>query len=202
MKKRPFSAGKADSYPVVVGVDEVGRGCVAGPVVVAAVWFDPGVFDPETLELLDDSKNLTENQRNAIFDAILRGTKTAISASSVEMIESLNIRGATLDAMRRSVLKLGLHPIMVDGIDTIPDIPFPCTAVTKGDQTVPQIAAASIVAKVTRDRLMRRLANKYPHYGWETNVGYASKQHRDAIDKHGITKHHRKSFLQKQLTLL
>lgn len=180
----------------VAGVDEVGRGPLAGPVVAAAVVFPTGV--PRKLAAqLDDSKKLSAGQRLAAF-AALRASGRAeigIGAASVAEIDQLNILHAALLAMRRAVTRLPVPPdlALVDG-NQAPPLVCPVRCVVVGDARCLSIAAASIVAKVVRDRAMTRLAVRFPGYGWETNAGYATQFHRDALRRLGATRHHRPTF--------
>ncbi len=180
----------------VAGVDEVGRGPLAGPVVAAAVVFPRGV--PRRLaRLIDDSKKLTAEERLAAFAALRAGgvAEIGVGAASVQEIERLNILHAALLAMRRAVARLGAPPdlVLVDG-DRPPILPHPVRCVVGGDAVCLSIAAASIVAKVVRDRAMARLAVRFPGYGWETNVGYGTAVHRTALLRLGPTRHHRVGF--------
>jgi len=188
----------------VAGVDEVGRGPLAGPVVAAAVVFPAGV--PRKLAaLLDDSKKLTAEQRQTAFDALYASGKAeiAVAAASVGEINRLNILHAALLAMCRAVARLPAAPdlALVDG-NVAPALPCPVRCVVGGDGRCLSIAAASIVAKVVRDRAMARLAVRWPGYGWETNVGYATEFHREALLRLGPSRHHRPAFASvAQLTL-
>jgi ribonuclease HII len=189
----PFDPARAADYPIAIGCDEVGRGALCGPVVVAAVWFDPGAISPALLGALDDSKCLPEPVRARLAPLIRDEARVAIAAGSRALIDRINIRAATLDAMARAVGRLGiLAPVLVDGRDALPGLPG--RAVVGGDRRVPQIAAASIVAKVFRDDLMRRLAVRHPGYGWERNVGYGTAVHRAGLTRLGRSPHHRISF--------
>ena len=172
-----------------VGVDEVGRGPLAGPVVVAAVILKRPILG------LADSKALSAAQRDELAAIIRRDGRVALAAASVAEIERLNILGATLLAMRRAVLRLGVRPglVLVDG-NQPPAIDAPVRCVVGGDATVPEISAASIVAKVARDALMCRLALRYPGYGWERNAGYPTREHVAALARLGINCHHRRGF--------
>ena len=188
----------------VAGVDEVGRGPLAGPVVAAAVVFPSGV--PRKLAaLLDDSKKLSGEQRLAAFEALRASGKAeiAVAAASVAEIDRLNILRAALLAMCRAVARLPVAPdlALVDG-NMPPALACPVRCVVGGDARCLSIAAASIVAKVVRDRAMARLAVRWPGYGWETNVGYATEFHRTALLRLGPTRHHRPGFASvAQLTL-
>ena len=174
---------------IIAGVDEVGRGPLAGPVVVAAVILR------RPLAGLADSKQLSEPRRCQL-DALIRAEACfALAAASVAEIERFNILGATMLAMRRAVLRLGVRPglVLVDG-NRPPMLDLPVRCVVGGDATVPEISAASIVAKVARDRLMRRLAQRYPGYGWERNAGYGTPEHLAALRRLGVNRHHRLGF--------
>lgn len=190
-----FDPARAAEYPVAIGCDEVGRGALCGPVVVAAVFFDPAAIPPALLAALDDSKKLPESVRDALSPLIRAHARVALAAGSRELVDRINVRAATLDAMRRAVLRLRLDgPVLVDGRDAIPGLSQPCRAVIGGDRLVPQIAAASIVAKTFRDRLMRVLARRYPDYAWERNVGYGTAAHRAGLFARGRSPHHRLTF--------
>ncbi|TXH37285.1 MAG: ribonuclease HII [Rhodospirillaceae bacterium] len=191
----PFTARDRSKYPVVIGCDEVGRGALSGPVVVAAVWFEPETMPRKLLRELDDSKNLTAEKRRELTAWIRETSRVTVAANSVSIIDVRNIRNATLDAMRRAIMKLQIEsPVMIDGVDIPPGLPHNCSAIVKGDAKVPQIAAASIVAKTFRDGLMAKLGIKYPAYAWERNAGYGTRHHLTAIGLHGTTAHHRKSY--------
>lgn len=189
---------KLESYhtegKIEAGVDEVGRGCLAGPVVASAVIL-PNDFD---YDIVKDSKKLSEKKRKEAYELI----KEKALAYSVEfvgpdLVDDMNILEATMFAMHKSLNNLDIKPehILVDGnyFNGYKDIPHTC--VVKGDNTYYSIAAASILAKVTRDEYMKEVHNDYPNYKWDSNKGYGSKVHRDAIVEHGKTPHHRVSFL-------
>lgn len=183
-----------DGHAPVAGLDEAGRGPLAGPVVAAAVILDPDRIP----EGLDDSKRLTMEERETlfrtVFEASLAVSATSISATS---IDGSNILRASLEAMRRALEGLCVRPAyaLADGRDIPPGLTCPCRAVIKGDQRSQSIAAASIVAKVIRDRMMVRAGALAPHYGFDSHVGYATKRHQDAIAAHGpVTRLHRMSF--------
>ncbi|MBV9539228.1 MAG: ribonuclease HII [Acidisphaera sp.] len=184
----------------VAGVDEAGRGPLAGPVLAAAVVIR-GTRLPRGLgPLLDDSKQLTPEQRNAAFHALIARrhagqVEIGVGAASVAEIVRLNILHATMLAMRRAVARLPAPPdlALIDG-NCAPPIAPPVRCVVDGDALCYSIAAASIVAKVLRDRCMTRLAARFPGYGWETNVGYGTTFHRDALERLGPTPHHRPTF--------
>jgi ribonuclease HII len=180
----------------VAGVDEAGRGPLAGPVVAAAVVFPTGV--PRKLAaMLDDSKKLTAGRRLLAYAALRTSGKAeiGIGAASIGEINRLNILHAAMLAMHRAVCRLPRLPdlALVDG-NYPPKLICPVQCVIGGDATSLSIAAASIVAKVVRDRAMARLAVRYPGYGWEANAGYATLFHRDALVRLGATRHHRPSF--------
>jgi ribonuclease HII len=173
----------------VAGVDEVGRGPLAGPVFAAAVILRV------PLEGLADSKQLTAGRREALAVTLREQALIAIGAASVAEIERLNILGATMLAMRRAVARLPLRPraVLVDG-NRAPPLDLPTRCIVDGDALIPAISAASIVAKVLRDRLMCRLGARYPGYGWERNAGYGTREHRTALGSLGLTPHHRRGF--------
>ena len=178
-------------YRCIAGLDEVGRGPLAGPVVAAAV-----VLDPDRVpEGLADSKVLTGARREELFAVILASAQVGVASVSHLEIDAINIRQASLLAMRRALAALPCRPDMalVDGNDP-PPLPCGVEAIVKGDASVASIAAASIVAKVTRDRLMRRLGSIYPVYGFATNAGYATAPHLEALAIHGPCPFHRQSF--------
>ncbi len=189
----------------VAGVDEVGRGPLAGPVLAACVLFSCGV--PEALAArIDDSKKLDPDQRAAVAAALRAcpGIEIGIAAASVVEIEALNILQASLLAMRRAVHRLPAPPdlVLVDG-NRAPTLSCPVRCVVDGDALSLSIAAASIIAKVVRDRLMCRLAARLPHYGWERNAGYATSAHRHALRLVGPSRHHRAGFgLVRELTFV
>ncbi len=176
---------------VIAGIDEAGRGPWAGPVVAAAV-----ILDPENLpEGLRDSKTLSEKRRGELAAALWQTSSIGVGVASVEEIDRINILQATLLAMVRAAANLPLRPAacIVDG-KIKPKLRVPAYTVVKGDAKSFSIAAASIIAKATRDRMMRELAREFPHYAWEKNKGYGAPAHREALETHGVTPHHRKSF--------
>jgi ribonuclease HII len=189
----------ADGVLHIAGVDEAGRGPLAGPVFAAAVVLPPRLI----LRGIDDSKLLRAAVRERLAVKIQkRALAWAVAAASTREVDRLNILRASHVAMRRALARLGLEPqhVVVDGL-AVPDLAPCCTPVVDGDRLVHAVACASILAKVYRDRLMHRLAGRYPGYGWQTNVGYATQEHRDAIAELGVTPHHRMSFQPNQLAL-
>ena len=183
----------------VAGVDEVGRGPLAGPVVAAAVILAEGV----EIEGAVDSKTLTPAARSELAREIHeRAAAVAIGAASAREIDRINILRATARAMNRALRRLPVAPdhVVVDGLP-VRDLEWEHDAVVGGDGVVHSIACASIVAKVCRDRLMTRLAGRYPGYGWKHNMGYATRQHREAVRERGLTPHHRTTFGLLQLEL-
>lgn len=192
---RPFFRKRASLFPPVIGCDEVGRGALCGPVMVCAVWFDPEALPKGVLGRLDDSKRIDREEREELYPIIARVSKVSFAARSARYIDVYNIRNATLQAMHQAVTRLGIDaPVRIDGIDVPRGLAGDARAVVKGDGKVPQIAAASIMAKVMRDRLMARLGQRHAHYAWESNSGYGTTAHRNAIRAHGHTRHHRQSF--------
>jgi ribonuclease HII len=192
---RPECESWKEGFCFVAGVDEVGRGPLAGPVVAAAVRFPRGI----PLPWVFDSKQVTEEGRKVMREAILAvpGVDWAIGEASVEEIDSINILNATHLAMRRAVEQLNqVDFILVDG-RPVKGLPFPSRAIVKGDAKSASIAAASILAKVSRDRYITELSEKYPEYSFEKHKGYATKAHMDAIRAHGPCEIHRPSFLKK-----
>jgi ribonuclease HII len=175
----------------VAGCDEVGRGPLAGPVVAAAVILDPNRIPKG----IDDSKRLTREEREKLFDKICATSLVAVAAAPPSRIDKDNILRASLWALARAVRALPQTPqhVFVDGRDRI-DVTCHCDAVIGGDGLVLSIAAASIVAKVTRDRLMCKLAKDHPEYGFDSHMGYAVPEHLAALDRHGPTVHHRRFF--------
>lgn len=180
----------------VCGLDEVGRGPLAGPVVAACVYIPPASRALPFMREINDSKKLSDKKREAL-DALIRSECIwGIAECSVEEIDSLNILKASLAAMVRAYEGLAVRPqvALVDGNRLPPALPCRGVPVVKGDSRSVSIAAASIIAKTYRDRLMCRLAEEHPHYGWENNVGYPTKTHLAGIERFGITVHHRRSF--------
>lgn len=176
----------------VAGVDEAGRGALVGPVVAAAIILAPGA----DLSRIRDSKTVPERERECLFDRLQEGGHTlGVGTASAEEIDRINIRNATLLAMSRALSSLSPQPdyVLVDG-DALPALPCPGRAVVKGDTLSASVAAASIVAKVTRDRLIRSLEKDYPDYGLLRNKGYGTREHLMALRRLGATPHHRRSF--------
>ena len=184
---------RASRGPLLAGIDEVGRGPLAGPVVACAVVLAP---DARSIRGVDDSKKLTGPEREKLAVRIgERALAVAIGAASVREIDRLNIYHAAVLAMRRALGRLRVTPdhVLVDG-NPIRTLGVEHTAVVGGDACCHSIACASIIAKVTRDRLMRALALRHPHYRWETNAGYGTPEHHAGLASHGLTPHHRRSF--------
>lgn len=181
-----------NQYPLICGIDEVGRGPLAGPVTACAVI----IQNPEPLLMVNDSKTLSAKKRDMLYDLVWQNAHVAVGHASVAEIDRLNILQATFVAMCRAVEKLPVQPqyAIIDGNKIPKGLTIPAEAVVKGDAKVLSVAAASIVAKVTRDRIMAKLAKDHPHFGWESNAGYGSKQHLDALMQHGPTPFHRHSF--------
>ena len=183
----------------VVGVDEAGRGPWAGPVVAAAVWLEPARLPPGLAAALDDSKRLSARARAGLAAALQAAPPEAVrhglAEAAVEEIDRLNILQASLLAMARAVARCGLAPdvALVDG-NRAPDLPCRVRTVIKGDARSLSIAAASILAKVARDRQMACLAGAHPGYGWERNQGYGTAEHWAALSRLGVTPQHRRSF--------
>ena len=177
----------------IVGVDEVGRGPLCGPVTAAAVWLDPAAF-PQGLA---DSKRLGAAARTQLFDAIMASADVGIGHATPAEIDAINILQATYLAMHRAIAALQTPPdhLLIDGNRLPADLPCRAEAVIKGDGRVLSIAAASIIAKVTRDRIMAELDQRYPGYGWAENMGYPTKRHKNAIADLGPTPEHRRSFV-------
>jgi ribonuclease HII len=175
----------------IAGVDEAGRGPLAGPVVAAAVILDAARVPPG----LNDSKRLTAATRARLFETIHRVASVGVGQACVEEIDALNILRAAHLAMARALAALGpVDHALIDGNLIPAGLPCPADAVVKGDARCLSVAAASIVAKVTRDRIMVDLAQQFPGYGWEANAGYPTKAHCAALRDLGVTPHHRRSF--------
>jgi ribonuclease HII len=177
---------------VIAGVDEVGRGSLVGPVFAAAVILNKSIDK----KILKDSKSLSKIKREKLFNYIKKNSIWAVGHASIKEIEKINILHASLLAMKRAIKKLKKKPslVLIDG-NKIPDLKnYNLKYVIKGDQKIPSISAASIIAKVSRDRLITNLSKKFKDYGWDTNSGYGTKEHLGAIKKFGVTKYHRKTF--------
>ena len=183
---------------IVAGIDEVGRGPLAGPVVAAAAIIDRARAPASLLKLIDDSKKLSEARRETAYEAMIASgcVGYAIAEASVTEIDRINILQATFLAMRRALAALAERPdrVLVDGNKVPPDLGCAGECIVGGDSVSYSIAAASILAKVTRDRQMARLAEQFPGYGWESNRGYGSAMHLRALEQLGPTPHHRMSF--------
>lgn len=185
----------AKGYKAVCGVDEAGRGPLAGPVCAAAVILPEGVV----IDGVNDSKKLSEKKRESLFDVIREQTLAySIAYATVDEIEEINILNATMLAMRRAIdgLEIKADYAMIDG-NKIPPIDIDAECIVKGDAKSMSIACASILAKVSRDRLLYKYAEEYPMYGFDKHKGYGTKVHREAILKYGPCPYHRKSFLKK-----
>ena len=183
---------------IEAGCDEAGRGPLAGPVYAAAVILPKDFYHP----LLNDSKKMTETAREQLRPIIEReAIAWAVEEVSAEEIDTINILNASITGMQRAVRRLAVKPefLLIDGNKFKPFDGYEYQCVVKGDGKYASIAAASVLAKTYRDEHMRRLAAEYPQYGWERNMGYPTKEHVEAIIKHGYTPHHRKSFHLKQL---
>ena len=180
---------------IVAGIDEAGRGPWAGPVVAAAVILDPATLPSLLAGGIDDSKALSPAKRRELYRGLLECAEMGVGAASVREIEERNILGATLTAMTRALAALPRRPAaaLVDG-NRAPDFPCRVETVVRGDSRSLSIAAASIVAKVTRDEIMARLSPRYPEFAWERNAGYGTAEHRRALERHGPSPHHRRSF--------
>jgi ribonuclease HII len=177
---------------IIAGVDEVGRGSLIGPVYAAAVILNKSI----NKKILKDSKSLSKDKREKIFSYIKKNSIWTVGQASVKEIEKINILQASLLAMKRAIKKLKKKPtlILIDG-NKLPELKnYNLKYVIKGDQKIANISAASIIAKVSRDRYITTLSKKFKNYGWDTNSGYGTKKHLRAIKKFGITKYHRKTF--------
>ena len=187
------AAAYAAGYTCVCGIDEAGRGPLAGPVMAAAVVLPPGFSLPG----LNDSKQLTARRREALYAALMDDDRVlkCVAEATVEEIDRLNILRATHLAMRRAAegLPVAVDFALIDGL-AVPGFPLPQRNIVRGDALCLSIAAASILAKVTRDRRMQELDALFPHYGFARNAGYGTKEHLLAIQNYGITPHHRRSF--------
>lgn len=192
-----YDSAVRNDFPIVCGIDEAGRGPLAGDVYAAAVIFDEGVF----IDGLNDSKKLTEKKREMLFDEIISKAKAyCVATASVEEIEEINILQATFLAMKRAYEGLGIAAdiALIDG-NRLPNLDCEMKTVVKGDGLSASIAAASILAKVSRDRYMTELAGKYPEYRFDKHKGYGTKLHNELILEYGPCPAHRMSFLKKLL---
>jgi len=177
---------------IIAGVDEVGRGSLIGPVYAAAVILHESI----NTKILKDSKTLSKEKREDLNFYIKKNSIWAIGQASVKEIEKINILHASLLAMKRAIIKLKKKPslVLIDG-NKLPNLKnYNLKYIIKGDQKIPSISAASIIAKVSRDRFITTLSKKFNKYGWDTNSGYGTKEHIRAIKKYGVTKYHRKTF--------
>ncbi|MGD6842007.1 ribonuclease HII [Bacillus infantis] len=182
---------KKSGWTIIAGTDEAGRGPLAGPVIAAAVILPEGFYLPG----LDDSKKLSEAKREEFYKEIMSGAAAVgVGRIGAGEIDRINILQASRKAMLLALADMGSTPdyLLTDAVDL--DVPYPAEAVIKGDSKSVTIAAASVIAKVTRDRYMKELDELYPHYGFGRNMGYGTRQHLEAIEKHGIVNEHRKSF--------
>lgn len=190
-----FDSELRKKYPVICGVDEAGRGPLAGDVYAAAVVLSDGLL----IDYLNDSKKISEKRREELYDIITeKADAYCVAAASVQEIDSMNILQAAMLAMKRAVEGLGIAPdlALVDG-NKLPDLECEARCVIKGDANSASIAAASVLAKVSRDRYMKKLAEEYPQYAFDQHKGYGTKLHYEMLRKYGISDIHRKTFLKK-----
>ncbi|OLA95130.1 MAG: ribonuclease HII [Candidatus Melainabacteria bacterium LEY3_CP_29_8] len=202
-----ISFDKQYNYKYILGVDEAGRGPGAGDVFAACVCFDLKNKELiQNLKKLNDSKKLSQNVRNELYQIIVSNSTYSVNQASVNEIDKYNILNATFIAMAKSVksvisqintVNINDIIILVDGNKKIKNLDLNMHSIIKGDSKSASIAAASILAKVSRDNYMIKLDNIYPNYNWKNNKGYLTKEHLNAIDKYGMVKYHRKSFLKK-----
>ena len=176
----------------MAGVDEVGRGCLAGPVFAAAVILNNDINTKD----IKDSKKIPFRKRILLSEYIKKNSIYAVGTASVEEINEINILNASLLSMKRALSKLKLRPSIayIDGLFVPKNMKIKCKALIKGDEKIISIAAASIVAKATRDLFMIKLGKKFPKYRWNKNFGYGTTEHLNGLKKYGVTKHHRKKF--------
>ena len=188
-------SARSKGYSIIAGVDEAGRGPWAGPVVAGAVVLNLKILESLNFLEIDDSKKLSVSKRQKIFELLPSYASIGTGIAQVTEIDKMNILKASLLAMERAISDLPTKPdyIFVDG-NKLPDLPCPGEAIVKGDRLSISIAAASIVAKVTRDKIMTDLAQDYPGYGWERNSGYGTAEHKKALDQFGVTEHHRMTY--------
>ncbi len=181
-----------EGYSNVVGLDEAGRGCIAGPLVVGAVIFPKGYKN----KLINDSKQLSDKQRRLLYPIIVKDALAySIQILSVEEVEKLNPYGGSREGMHRALKELaGKYDAILTDAMPLQGYSCPCVSIIHGDAASISIAAASILAKVTRDNIMLELDKEYPNYDWKKNKGYGTKKHIEALEKYGITKYHRKTF--------
>jgi ribonuclease HII len=185
---------KAKGFKYIAGVDEVARGTLVGSVVAAAVII-PDNFIMKLMYKVNDSKKLSPGKREELYDLIIDNCKCGIGIISNETIDEINILEATKLAMYSALTQLGIIDYaLIDGNVVVDNLSVPQQQIIKGDNKSISIASASIIAKVTKDRIMDQLHEEYPQYAWNTNRGYGTKRHTDAIKRYGITKYHRKSF--------
>jgi len=186
---------RAQGFNRIAGIDEAGRGPWAGPVVAGAVILNLDNLSDTLLAGLDDSKKLSAGKRDALYEGLMERAHVGVGVASVEEIDTINILQATFLAMTRAVEGLPNRPefALVDG-NKLPPFSYPAEAIVKGDSRSLSIAAASIIAKVTRDRIMTELGELHPGYAWEKNMGYGTKAHQAGLERLGVTVHHRKSY--------
>ncbi len=207
-KRFDFDKKYLKDYDFIIGADEAGRGPGAGPVYAAAVCFtslDENLKN--LLEKLNDSKQLNEKTREELYNIIINNSIWAVDSGSIEEIEKLNILKTSLLTMKKCIeqVKFKINSekisVLVDGNKKIPQLQYNQECIVKGDYKSASIAAASIIAKVERDRFMIKLDKEYPMYEWSKNKGYITKQHIEAVDKYGLTKWHRKKFFEKHFSV-
>ncbi|HEX2753805.1 MAG TPA: ribonuclease HII [Alphaproteobacteria bacterium] len=192
---RPDFSFEDQHHGIVCGIDEVGRGPLAGPVVAAAVVWRRDGLCPDLCAAVHDSKKLTAKKREYLYNKIYEFADVSLAECDAREIDEINILQATLRAMQIACSNLNTPPdvALIDG-NKAPKLPCKTLTIIKGDSKSLSIAAASIIAKHYRDTLMQKFAEEFPHYGWERNAGYGTREHLQAIEKHGITPLHRRSF--------
>lgn len=195
MKTSPSFAYEDKYDGIICGMDEVGRGCLAGVVVAAAVIIDRDRMPVNIIEQLNDSKKLSAQKRAYLFNKIQEFSCVSVAECSVADIDKINILQASLKAMEKTYKSLKIKPniALIDG-NKSPKLPCFTETIIKGDSKSYSIAAASIIAKHFRDTLMKKMSKDYPPYGWETNAGYGTAHHLKALEIHGVTPHHRRTF--------